>query len=152
MILHAISFLRMRVVLDTDVMVAAIRSDTGASRRLLVAALDRQYTLVLSVPVFIEYEAVMSRSDHLTASGLSRTDVGDLLDAIARVGEPVRLAFLWRPMLEDPDDDMVLELAVDGRADRLVTFNIKHFESAARRFGITACRPRDALRDLGTGR
>jgi predicted nucleic acid-binding protein len=131
--------------LDTNVMVAAIRSDAGASRRLLRAGLERQYALLLSVPLVIEYEAVMTRPEHLAASGLSASDVGVLLDAVVLVGEPVELAYLWRPQLTDPDDDMVLEAAVNGRADRLVTFNTTDFVPAAHRFGITVATPRQTL-------
>src|SRR5581483_2738918 len=97
---------RMRLVLDTTIMVAAIRSDAGASRRLLVAVLQGECTLMVSVPLIMEYEAVMTRAEHLSAARLSVADVAALPDAVARVAEPVRLAFLWRPMLEDPDDDM----------------------------------------------
>jgi putative PIN family toxin of toxin-antitoxin system len=137
-----------RLVLDTDVMVAAIRSDTGASRRLLVAVLHRQCTLALSVPLAIEYEAVMTRAEHLAASGLTVADVGTLLDALVLVADPVRLAFLWRPRLRDPDDDMVLEAAINGQADRLVTFNLRHFAKAGAEFGITTCVPGVALAAL----
>ncbi|TIW91937.1 putative toxin-antitoxin system toxin component, PIN family, partial [Mesorhizobium sp.] len=96
----------MRLVLDTAVMVAAVRSDAGASRRLLVAALERRFTLLASVPLVIEYQAVMTRPEHLKASGLPIDDVNVLLDAVAAVAEPVRLAFLWRPVARDQDDDM----------------------------------------------
>jgi predicted nucleic acid-binding protein len=130
-------------------MVAAIRSDTGASRALLVAALRRQYVLVLSVPLAVDYEAVMTRPEHLAASGLTVCAVEELLDAIILVAEPVRLAFLWRPRLRDPDDDMVLEAAINGQADRLVTFKLRHFAAAGVEFGITTCAttcaPRAAL-------
>lgn len=136
------------MVLDTDVIVAAMRSSTGVSRGLLVAVLRRQCVLLLSVPLAVEYEAVMTRPEHLAASGLIAADVGDLLDALARVAEPIRLAFLWRPRLPDPDDDMVLETAINGRADRLVTFNQRHFASAGAEFGITICLPGAALRAL----
>lgn len=145
----------MRVVLDTDVMVAAIRSDAGASRRLLVAGLRGDCTLLVSVPLVVEYEAVMTRPLHLSASGLSAGDVADLLDAVVQVAEPVRLAFLWRPALRDPDDDMVLETAVNGRADRLVTFNRRDFATAGGGFGIAPSSPADvvfALRGLTKGR
>jgi putative PIN family toxin of toxin-antitoxin system len=138
----------MRVVLDTDVMVAAIRSDAGASRRLLVAGLQRGITLLVSVPLVIEYEAVMTRTEHLAASRLAAADVAALLDAIVRVAEPVRLAFIWRPALNDPNDDMVLEVAVNGRADRLVTFNRRDFADTGARFGIVVCAPGDAVRAL----
>ena len=136
----------MRVVLDTDVMVAAIRSDTGASRQLLIAALRRAYALLLSVPLAFEYEAVMSRADHLMASRLTAVDVQDLLDAVIMVAEQVRISFLWRPRLRDPNDDMVLETAVNGGADLLVTFNRRDFEAASPLFSITVCSPRDALK------
>jgi predicted nucleic acid-binding protein len=132
-------------------MVAAIRSGTGASRRLLVAALRRLATLVVSVPLAVEYEAVMTRPEHLAASGLTSSEVGELLDAVIFVAEPVRLAFLWRPRLQDADDDMVLETAINGQADRLVTFNQRHFARAGAEFGITICRPAAALAAMEAG-
>jgi putative PIN family toxin of toxin-antitoxin system len=140
----------MRVVLDTAAVVAAIRSDAGASRRLLRAALERRrhLTLLVSVPLLIEYEAVMTRQEHLSASGLSTVDVGVLLDAVAAVAEPVRLAYLWRPTLPDADDDMVLEAAVNGRADAIVTFNLRDFGLLAEQFGIAALAPGEAVRRL----
>ena len=138
----------MRLVLDTTVMVAAIRSDTGASRRLLMAALEDRLTLLASVPLMIEYQAVMTRPEHLTASRLSIEDVSVLLDAVASVAEPVRLAFLWRPAVRDPDDDMVLEAAVNGRADAIVTFNIRDFDQVAKHFGVAVILPREAVRRM----
>jgi len=141
-----------RLVLDTATMVAAIRSDAGASRQLLVAALERRLTLLASVPLMFEYHAVMTRPQHLEASGLSAGDVTALLDAIAAVAEPVRLAFLWRPAAADPDDDMVLEAAVNGQADAIVTFNLRDFSAAAGRFGIAVLSPGEALRRLESTR
>jgi len=138
-------------VLDTDVMVAAIRSDTGASRRLLVAGLQRRLTLLVSVPLLTEYEAVMTRPGHLTAARLSVADVAVLLNAVAAVAEPVRLAYLWRPQLRDPDDEMVLEAAINGQADRLVTFNQRDFALAGGRFGLVICAPRTAVLALEAG-
>jgi putative PIN family toxin of toxin-antitoxin system len=129
-------------------MVAAIRSDAGASRRLLLAALRQRFALLVSVPLLVEYQAVMTRPEHLTASGLSVEEVSILLDAIAFVAEPVRLSFLWRPTLRDPDDDMVLEAAVNGRADAIVTFNHRDFAPAAEKFGIEVLSPGAAVRIL----
>src|SRR5713101_694475 len=87
-------------VLDTDVLVAALRSDSGASRRILEEALARRFDLLLSVPLMFEYEAVLTRPEHLSASGASVEDVGDVLDGLASVGRRVRLAFAgglhWR--------------------------------------------------------
>jgi len=130
-------------------MVAAIRSDAGASRRLLVAALQQRFTLLVSVALMVEYEAVMTRTRHLVASKLSAEDVGILLDAVASVAEPVRLAFLWRLSLRDADDDMVLEVAVNGQADAIMTFNRRDFRPATERFGIEILSPGAAIERLG---
>ena len=131
-------------------MVAAIRSDTGASRWLLRAALQRRrkLTLLVSVPLLIEYEAVMTRTEHLKAARLSAADIGTLLDAVAATCEPVELAYLWRPLLSDANDDMVLEAAVNGRADAIVTFNLRDFGAAAEQFNIAVLSPGDAVQRL----
>jgi putative PIN family toxin of toxin-antitoxin system len=139
----------MRLVLDTATMVAAIRSDAGASRRVLAAGLERRVTLLVSVPLLIEYEAVMTRAHHLQTARLSAEDVATVLDAVAAVGEKVRLAFLWRPVLPDADDDMVLETAVNGRADAIVTFNRRDMRTAADQFGIAVLSPAEAVRRSG---
>ena len=138
----------MRLVFDTSTLVAALRSASGASRQLLVAALEKRVTFLASVPLIIEYEAVLTRSEHLKASGLSVNDMNAILDAVAAVAEPVRLSFLWRPMLTDPDDDMVLETATNGHADYLVTFNKQDFGSPAKKLGCSVASPRDVLREL----
>jgi putative PIN family toxin of toxin-antitoxin system len=138
----------LRLVLDTDVLVAALRSDRGASRQLLISALDRRIELLVSVPLMLEYEAVLTRPGHLEASGLTAAEVNEILDALAKVLTPVRLRFLWRPRLKDPADEMVLETAVNGGADRLVTFNMRHLAEAARDFGIWVLRPCDAWKEV----
>jgi putative PIN family toxin of toxin-antitoxin system len=135
-------------VLDTDVIVAALRSGRGASRQLLLAALNRQYELLVSVPLIIEYEAVLTRPEHLIASGLSSAEVGRVLDDVAAVARPVRLAFRWRPQLPDPDDDMVLETAVNGGAHAIVTFNQRDFLPAAKRFECGVILPAAALEKM----
>ena len=129
-------------------MVAAIRSDRGASRLLLNAALDERYETLVSVPLMIEYEAVLTRDEHLEASGLSVQDVQTILDAVATVAEPVRLAYLWRGILSDAQDDMVLETAINGRADALITLNVRHFAPATATFNIRILSPSEALGEL----
>lgn len=141
-----IYYTNMRLVFDTDVMVAAQRSDAGASRQLIEAALRREIVPLLTVPLMLEYESVMLRHEHLLESSASIADVGALLDAIVAVGERVRLAFLWRPALNDADDEMVLEAAVNGRADALVTFNRRDFGNAAEQFSIPVITPGEALK------
>jgi putative PIN family toxin of toxin-antitoxin system len=138
----------MRLVLDTNVLVAATRSRAGASNRLVDAALRRRFTLLVSVPLFVEYEAVMTRPEHLAASGLTAAEVRILLDAVAAAAEPVLLSFLWRPLLRDANDDMVLETAINGRADGLVTFNAADFVGSDR-FGVRIISPVTALRETG---
>lgn len=137
-----------RTVLDTDVLVAAVRSDRGASRVLLNAALERHYPALASVPLMLQYESVLMRSEHLAAARIAAADVEVLLDAIALVVEPIRISYLWRPVLPDPGDDLVLETAVNGRADVVVTFNRRHFVPAAARFGLEILAPADAVRRL----
>ena len=146
-LLHVIS-LALRLVLDTDVVVAALRSDRGASRQLLLSALDTDVELLLSVPLMVEYGAVLSRSEHLAVIGLTSGQVGEILDALAVVAIPVRLSFLWRPRLKDPADEMVLETAVNGAADWLVTFNTRHLAEAALDFGIRVLRPQEAWKEV----
>jgi putative PIN family toxin of toxin-antitoxin system len=138
----------MNLVLDTDVMVAAIRSESGASRHLLVAALGEQFVMLVSTSLLIEYEAVMTRSSHLAASSLTVEEVSALLDSVAGIAKQVRLTFHWRPMLSDPDDDMVLETAANGGADAIVTFNTKDFAETAKRFGIAIWKPGEAVKQL----
>ena len=129
-------------------MVAALRSDRGASRRLLLMALEGGFELLASVPLMIEYEAVLSRPEHLDVIGLDIGGVNEILDAVARVCTPVALQFLWRPRLKDPADEMVLETAVNGGADWLVTFNVRHLAEAARDFGMRVMQPSEAWRQV----
>jgi len=137
-----------RVVLDTDVLVAAVRSDRGASRALLISALERRYPLLASVPLMLQYESVLTRPEHLTAAGISAGDVEVLFNAIALVVEPIRISYLWRPVLPDSGDDLVLETAVNGQADVVVTFNRRDFVPAAALFGLEILAPGDAVRRL----
>ena len=138
----------MRYVLDTDVIVAAMRSPSGASAALLLAALDGRFTLVANVPLFIEYEATCSRVEHRLAAGLSANEVQQFLDGLAALAEPVETHFLWRPRLRDPADEMVLEAAVNGQANAIVTFNLRDYGLNTKDFGIEVLLPRDALKRL----
>ena len=113
----------MRIVLDTSVVVAAIRSGTGASKALLDSFLQSRAQFLISTPLVLEYEAVLTRREHLRASGLNAEEVGSLLDMICAAGMQVHMTRNWRPMLRDPDDEMVLGTAINGRADAIVTLN-----------------------------
>lgn len=126
----------MRLVLDTNVLVAAMRSPRGASAALVRAAREGAFEMAATATLFFEYEAVMSRDEHLQASQLHLGDVSVLLDRLAKAITPVRVSFMWRPQVSDPDDDMVLEAAVNGRADAIVSFEGRVFHEPAKRFGI----------------
>jgi predicted nucleic acid-binding protein len=127
--------------LDTNVVVAGLRSPTGASAELLRRA--RASSLAM------EYQAVCSRDEHVRASRLTRQEIQSFIDAVISFSEPVDIWFLWRPQLRDPSDELVLEAAVNGRANAIVTFNQRDFEPAARLFGVELWTPRQALAKLG---
>jgi len=131
--------------MDTDVIVAAMRSPSGASAAILRAARLGRVTLLVSVPLALEYEAICSEPEHRQAVGLSEREVEIFLDAVLAMAEPVKTHFLWRPQLRDPGDEMVLEAAVNGRADALVTFNVRDFGTVPARFGIEVIIPREAI-------
>lgn len=141
----------MRVVLDTDVVVAALRSDRGASRQLLIAALEGRIQALASVPLMLEYEAVLTRPEQLAGTGLTASEVNVVLDALASIVEPLALHFIWKPRLKDPADEMVLDTAVNGGADHLATFNVRHLREAAISFGIQVRPPREILAKIRRG-
>jgi putative PIN family toxin of toxin-antitoxin system len=138
----------MRLIIDTDVIVAAMRSPTGASAALLVLLLQKRATMLLSVALAFEYEAVCMRAEHRLAADVGGEEVQNLLHAIVDTIEPVKVHYQWRPQLNDAADEMVLEAAVNGKADAIVTFNHKDFGSAPSRFGIEVLTPAEILRRI----
>lgn len=132
-------------ILDTDVIVAMIRSREGASAELVRTVLRGEVEVGLSVALAIEYEAVATRVEHLAAGELTQEQALTVIDALISVSVPVGSHFRWRPQLRDADDEMVLEAAVNGGATAIVTFNRKDFAAAAKRFGIEVILPRQAL-------
>jgi predicted nucleic acid-binding protein len=135
-----------RLVLDTDVVVAAMRSPRGASAELLRRIDAGKAVMLLTVALALEYEAICTLAEHRLASGLSARDAGLYVDGLIGMAEPVRAFFRWRPQLHDPGDELVLEAAVNGRADAIVTFNEGHLREAHKYFGIEVIRPGEALR------
>jgi len=101
--------------------------------------------LLLSVPLAMEYEAVCLQAEHRLAAGLSQGQVDVFVTAMIAMAEPVQTHFLWRPQLRDPGDEMVLEAAINGRANILVTFNLGDYGEVPSRFGIEVLLPRIAI-------
>ena len=134
----------MRVVLDTCILFSALRSASGASHRIVRSLPNPKFRPIISTPVFFEYEEVLRRPKQFPH--LSSQDIEDFLDFIASACDHVRINFLWRPHLPDPDDDLILELAVSGRADAIVTFNQSDFVGSEQ-FGIRIISPREFIKE-----
>ncbi len=117
-----------RVVLDTNVLVAALRSRRGASFAVLSAVGTGAFEVVLTVPLVLEYEAVLLRPGLVPASA---DDIGAVLDYLCAVGHHQTVHYLWRPRLRDPKDDMVLEATVAAGCGAVVTHNVRDFGAAA---------------------
>ena len=134
------------IIIDTNVIVAAARSSRGASYK-LVSLLPRGcYRLALSVPLVLEYEDVLMRQpDKLS---MSREKVGDFIDQLCNVAEKYEIYFLWRPILRDPKDDHILELAVASGARYVVTYNRKDFVGLDK-FNVEVVDAKEMLDQLG---
>ena len=132
----------MRFLLDTNVLVAGLRSPNGASAALLKLVLAGKIQPIASVPLFLEYEAVLLRPKHLLAAQLSAQDVSNFLNVFAGFVVPAEIFYLWRPQLKDAADDMVLEAAVNGQAD---------FLPAANKFNVKLMLPSLFLKELQRG-
>lgn len=130
-----------RIVLDTCILVAAFRSRHGASSAVLGLVADGQLRPLATTALFLEYEAVLLRPEQRRASGMAAHQVQGALAALAAATEPVDVRFIWRPQLRDLADEMVLDAAVNGRADALVTHNVADFAPAATRFGLDVLLP-----------
>lgn len=135
-----------RLLLDTDVVVAAMRSPRGASAELLRRIDADKATMLLSVALALEYEAKCMLAEHCLAAGITYAEASVFIDGLIAMAEPVLSHFRWRPQLRDPGDEMVLEAAVNGRASAIVTFNEKDLREARQSFGIAVIRPAEALK------
>lgn len=136
----------MKYVLDTNVIIAGIRSPKGATAEILRRVLKELISIVCSVPLFLEYEAVLLRPEQLTAAGLCEKEILNFLDVLAGVLVPIEIQFLWRPQLKDPNDDVVLELVVNalGIGDRvcIITFHQTDFSPQINKFDVRIKTPK----------
>lgn len=138
-----------RVVIDTNVVIAALRSRRGASFQLLGRVGMKEFQMSLSVPLVLEYEEAGKRAAR--EAGLTASDVDDVVDYLCSEADLREIHYLWRPFLRDPDDDHLLELAVESGSRWIITFNVRDFAGIGR-FGIGAVTPGEFLVKLEEGR
>ena len=134
------------IVMDTNVLVAALRSQRGASFKLLMLIDSGQFEINVSVPLVLEYEGAAKRL--VGEIGPTSRDIDSILDYICAVARRRAVFYLWRPLLRDPKDDMVLELAVSAGCDFVVTYNRRDFRGAET-FGVEVVTPREFLQRIG---
>jgi putative PIN family toxin of toxin-antitoxin system len=131
------------IVLDTNVIYSALRSQRGASFRLLEKAIDGGITFAVSTALIFEYEDVLKRN--LDKLEFSVVEIDEVLDGLVHLGARFSSHFLWRPFLRDAKDDMILELAVVSGSSRIITYNIKDFRGSAN-FSVEVMRPFEYLK------
>lgn len=135
-----------QVVIDTNILVAGLRSRRGSAFQVLRLIGTGRFDLHLSVPLVLEYQEVLLRE--LSHLYLGPAEVDDLLDYYCTVGIHHEIFFLWRPFLRDPKDDMVLELAVKAGYQSIITYNRADF-AGVEQFGISLLEPAQFLRLIG---
>lgn len=142
-IIYNTSVCALQIVVDTNVLYAGLRSQLGASHRLLrEIGRSPSFRIHVSVPLVLEYEEIAKQ--HSRELGLTHHDIDDILDYLCSVADLHDIFYLWRPYLSDPDDDMLLELAVEAGCNRIVTFNRRDFRGIER-FGLRAVTPHEFL-------
>ena len=134
------------IIIDTNVLLAALYSRRGASFKLISLVGQGYFNIVLSVPLFIEYKSIIERNR--SKIKLSEERINDILNYLCLVSQQYEIYYLWRPILKDPKDDMVLELAVTAQCQYIVTYNIKDFRGVEQ-FGIEAISAKDFLKKIG---
>jgi putative PIN family toxin of toxin-antitoxin system len=137
-----------RVVLDTSVLIAALRSSVGASYVLFQLIEQRRFVPVASVAILLEYEQVLKRDDQRQIHQLTLDEVDFFLLELTKYIERASIYYKWRPQLLDQGDEMILEAALNGRADAIVTHNIRDFREVQERFGLRILRPAQFLQEV----
>lgn len=135
-----------QIVIDTNVLVAGLRSKRGASYKLLTMLKDERWQVNVSITLIFEYEEVLKRER--ASLGLSLTDIDELLDGICTIANKRSIFYLWRPTASDPDDDFLLDLAMESQSDFIITFNKKDLREAEK-FGIISLSPKEFLQKVG---
>jgi putative PIN family toxin of toxin-antitoxin system len=135
-----------RIVIDTNVIVSALRSKNGYSFKLLSIIDDERIEVFISVTIILEYEEAITRV--ATGIKLKKSEIDDILDFLCLISKQRKIFYLWRPFLKDLKDDMFLELAVESECDFIITFNKNDFEGVEK-FGIKIITPKEFLKVIG---
>jgi len=130
------------------VVVSALRTRAGAGNAVLQLVAQRRLIMLATPPLFLEYEDVLHRAEQRLAHGLTPAAIDEFLAELAALIEPVEVHFQWRPQSRDPNDEMVLEAAINGRADAIVTYNVADFAAPAQRFRIAVRPPAEILKKV----
>ena len=136
----------MKIVLDTNVLFAALKSRRGASYKLISLLPTMRFSMAISVSLVIEYEDVLRRGR--LSDSITEKDISDFIDFFCYIGDQQEIFFLWRPFLPDPSDDLVLEVAVAGGCDAIITYNKRHFKNVEK-FGLRILDPKEFLTEIG---
>lgn len=135
-----------QIVLDTNVLLAGLRSNRGASYKLLTLLNDERWQLNVSTALILEYEEVLKRER--TQLSLSLEDIDTVISAICSIANRRTIFYLCRPAALDPDDDFLIDLAVESQADFIITYNKRDLQ-AAENFGIQMVTPKEFLQIIG---
>lgn len=136
----------MKIVLDTNVLVAASRSRTGGSFRLVSQIPSPRFTICLSLNLYLEWQEVLTRPENIPP-GQAPASAAAFLRYLASQADPHEIYYSWRPFLPDCDDDMLLELAFSARCAHIVTHNVKDF-AGSDQLGVSAITPREFLKRI----
>jgi putative PIN family toxin of toxin-antitoxin system len=138
--------MKQRIVLDTNVIFSGLQSQKGASHKILRMIPEKSFEIVISVPLVLEYESVLLK--HSKQLKLSHAEISDFLNFICSISFHSKIYYLWRPILTDPFDDHILELAIASSSKYIITYNSNDF-SPALDFGLKVLTPEDFMQIIG---
>lgn len=135
-----------KVVIDTNVFISSLKSNIGASYKLLFEVSKKKYEQNISPALIFEYESIAKKSSINIA--LNESQIDSIIDMICKWSTKCQIFFLWRPFLKDPKDDFVLELAIESQSDFIITFNVNDFKGVEK-FGLKVITPKEFLKLIG---
>lgn len=135
-----------KIVIDTNILVSALKSRNGFAYNLLSIIDDERFNVSVSVPLILEYEEAIKRNK--SKINLTKSEIEEVIDYICLISEKHEIYYLWRPFLKDPHDDMVLELAVESESDFIISYNKKDF-TGIEKFNIKVITPKEFLEIIG---